>query len=674
MSTLPAPDLHAAFLARLQRLFDVLAAALAEDRALLLVLPQSSEPEAHRRWLAQMEAERAGRPHLTTFWQSITPNPAHRAPPLPWTIGHALDLAADGLDGLAEDLCVELTFCADTLVDPKLRNAVLARPELVQQWPRPRREMSVAAAALDALTTAVRSLPPEEHPPSHHVGGYDAENKPLVFYYWPAKAAPAAVAAWARRGLNPIDGIGDALVAEVERGTIPSDILLAADAHTARIPAAGLALLYLAESDVRAGSRKLAMAIDSGKVHHDLMSGMRDWPKDGERHRGAALATRTVRDGDTIERVELFTPGASVQLHLPMTELDAMQDRAIEALRNLRGTKGLRHWAALLRLFSVEGGRSGTYRWLLDEHLVAMGYSERRRRDPKVRADAAREVEALAALELAIYTKGGVLRERRRLLLETGRFERLERSEWKLDGIEFQMNQRVYGGVRESTGEIGHKWMPAPVELATIDHSKFSYAHALGMLLAIRFRWRLDEQRDFLDISGEKLLTLAGIDYKRKRAMRVWEKLEHTLDELRRVTQIGSYRWLQEEDAWSLRGICRITPAAWTIDRAVRGVLPLEKPPDRDKPVTGGELRTWREKRGWSQREAAKRLKVGQAAISKAEAKADDNLGHKIRSAFDLSLDNDDPRSKPDAMVIPKPADPGPKVIPKPADPGSSDS
>ena len=80
------------------------------------------------------------------------------------------------------------------------------------------------------------------------------------------------------------------------------------------------------------------------------------------------------------------------------------------------------------------------------------------------------------------------------------------------------------------------------------------------------------------------------------------------------------------------------------------------------------------EKRGWSQREAAKRLKVGQAAISKAEAKADDNLGHKIRSAFDLSLDNDDPRSKPDAMVIPKPADPGPKVIPKPADPGSSDS
>lgn len=640
MSTLPAPDLHAAFLARLQRLFDVLAAALAEDRALLLVLPQSPEPEAHRRWLAQMEAERAHRPHLTTFWQAIAPNPAFRAPPLPWTIGQALDLVEDGLEGLAEDLKTEVVFCSDTLVDPKLRNAVLARPELVQQWPRPRREMGMAAAALDALTTAVRSLPPEEHPPSHHVVGYDADDKPLVFYYWPGKAAPAVVAEWARKHLGPI---GDTFVLEAARG-FPTDIFLPDPNQIARIPAAGLALLYLAESDVRTGSRKMAMAIDAGKAHHDLMGGMRDWPKDGARHRGATLKTRTVREGEEIERIELFSPGSTVQLHLPMSELDGMQDRAIEALRRLRGAKGLRHWAALLRLFSVEGGRSGTYRWLLDEHLVAMGYDERQRRDPSVRAEAAAEVEALAALELAIYTKGGVLRERRRLLLETGRFERLERSEWKLDGIEFQMNQRVYGGVRESTGEIGHKWMPAPAALAAVDHVRFPHAHGLGMLLAIRFRWRLDERHDFLDISGEKLLALAGIVPKAGREARIWDRLRRTLDELQHVSQIDGYRWLDEEDAWSPRGICRITPAAWTLDRVIRGVLPAEKPPDRDKPVTGGELKTWREKRGWSQREAAKRLKIGQGAISKAEAKPDDSLGHKLRAAFEVRLDDDDDR------------------------------
>ena len=631
MSTLPAPDLQAAFRARLQRLLDVLAAALAEDRALLLVLPQSPEPEAHRLWLAQMEAERAGRPHLTSFWQALTPNPAHRAPPLPWTIGQALDLVTDGLDGLAEDLETEVVFCADTLVDPKLRNAVLARPELVQQWPRPRRETGVAAAALDALTTAVRSLPPDEHPPSHHVVGYDSESKPLMGYYWPGKAAPVVVAEWARKKLG---SMGDVLVAEAAQ-RVPTDIFLPDGGKLYRIPAAGLALLYLTENDVRDGSRKLAMAIDASKVHHDLMGGMRDWPKDGTRHRGATLKTRTVRDGEEIERVELLAAGSTVQLHLPMPELDGMQDHAVEALRRLRGAKGLRHWAALLRLFSIEGGRSGTYRWLLDEHLVAMGYDERRRRDPQVRAEAAREVEALAAMELAIYTKGGILRERRRLLLETGRFERLERSEWKLDGIEFQMNQRVYGGVRESTGEIGHKWMPAPAELASVDHVRFPYAHALGMLLAIRFRWRLDEQHAFLHISGEKLLALAGIGYRKERAERAWDKLRRTLDELQRVTQIGSYQWMSDDDAWSLPGICRIVPATWTVERAVHGVLPLERPPDRDRPVTGGELKTWREKRGWSQREAAKRLKVTQQAVAKAEAKVDDPLGHKLRHAFD---------------------------------------
>jgi hypothetical protein len=635
MSTLPAPDLQAAFRARLQRLVDVLAAALADDRALLLVLPQSPEHEAHSRWLAQMEVERAGRPHLTAFWQALTPNPAYRAPPLPWTIGQALDLVADGLEGLAEDLEVEVVFCADTLVDPKLRNAVLARSELIQQWPRPRRETGVAAAALDALTTAVRSLPPEEHPPSHHVVGYDAEDKPLVFYYWPGKAAPAVVAEWARKHLGPM---GDTFTLEASRG-VPTDIFLPDTNRVARIPAAGLALLYLAESDVRAGSRKMAMAIDASKAHHDLMGGMRDWPKDGERHRGAALATRTVRDGDAIERIELLSPGSTVQLHLPMAEIDGMQDRAIEALRRLRGAKGLRHWAALLSLFSIEGGRSGTYRWLLDEHLVAMGYDERQRRDPNVRAEAAAEVEALAALELAIYTKGGILRERRRLLLETGRFERLERSEWKLDGIEFQMNQRVYGGVRESTGEIGHKWMPAPAALAAVDHVRFPHAHGLGMLLAIRFRWRIDEQHDFLDISGEKLLALAGIVPKVGREARIWDRLLRTLDELRHVSQIDGYRWLDEDDAWSPRGICRITPAAWTLDRVTRGVIPAEKPPDRDKPVTGGELKTWREKRGWSQREAATRLKVGNAAVSRAEARPDDPLGHKLRAAFETRPD-----------------------------------
>jgi hypothetical protein len=631
--SLPAPDLATAFQARLLRLSRALATELENDADLLLLLPQSA-PEEHARWVERMKGERAERPHLTSAWQAITLQPGVRAPALPWTVRTGLELLVGGLDAMAKELADEVVFCVDRIVDKKLRAAVSARMEIVQYWPRPRMETGAAACALHALTSTLRALPEDEHPPSHLVG-YTENDHPVVFYYWPPKAALADVAEWAHKGLNLLGGLGDGFREPALRGKVPQDVLLPHEGRTYRLPAAGLAVLYLAERDVREGSRRPAIAIDAGKVHHELVGGMRDWPRDGRGHRGRALENVPIRAEDVIERVELLAEGNTVQLHLPMPAFMGMQDHAIEALRVLRGAKGLRHWAALLRLFSVEGGRSGTYRWLLNEHLAAMGYDERQVRDPAVRADAAREVEALASLELAIYTSGGVLRERRRLLLETGRFERRVGAEYKLDGIEFQMNQKVFSGVRASTGEIGQKWMPAPVELARIDHVRHPFAHALGMLLAIRFRWRLEEHGDHLALSGENLLRLAGIPFERARAARAWARLRRELNVLVKAGQLARYGWNNDEDAWSFTGICRIYSSEWILDRAARGVLPEERPQDKSKPVTGAELKTWREGRGWSQRETARRLKVTAMAISKAEGKPEDALGHKLRAAFE---------------------------------------
>lgn len=638
MLTLPAPDLRAAFRARFERLVDALAEVLKDDLRSVVVIPQASDPAAHRHWIARMETERTGAAHLTHYWQALAITPAAVAPEPPWTFGDALRLTREGLDDVAATLADELRFSVETFVPKKFRAAVLGRAEIVQGWPRPRREASVAAFALHALTTAVQVLPTDEHPPSHHVVGYTDKGQPILFYYWPPKAATAEVAEWARKGLRPV---GDALLAEAVAGKIPSDVFHPHEDRVYRIPAAGLAVLHLAERAVLEDARKPAIAIDSSKVHHGLVGGMRDWPRDGKRHRGASIDAR-IRAEEEIQRVELLAEGSTVQLHLPMPAFEGMHDHAVEALRRLRGAKGLRHWAALLRLFSVEGGRSGTYRWLLDEHLAAMGYDERRQRDPEVRAEAAREVEALAALELALYTQGGVLRERRRLLLETGRFERLVGSEYRLDGIEFQMNQRVFGGVRASTGEIGARWMPAPIELAAIDHVRHPYAHGLGMLLAIRFRWRLDEHADHVALTGENLLRMAGIRLEKARPGRAWERLRRTLDVLQEVRQLDHYQWTPEDDAWSPAAICRLYAADWTLDRAARGVLPDERPPDKDRPVNGRELKTWRSKKGWSQRKTAERLKVTSMAISKAEARPDEPLGHKIRRALENRLDLND--------------------------------
>ena len=172
------------------------------------------------------------------------------------------------------------------------------------------------------------------------------------------------------------------------------------------------------------------------------------------------------------------------------------------------------------------------------------------------------------------------------------------------------------------------------MELARIDHVRHPFAHALGMLLAIRFRWRLEEHGDHLAIAGENLLRLAGIPFERARAARAWARLHRELDVLVKAGQLARHAWNSEEDAWSFTGICRIYSSEWILDRAARGVLPEELPPDKNKPVTGAELKTWREARGWSQRETARRLKVTAMAISKAEGKPEDALGYKLRGAF----------------------------------------
>jgi DNA-binding XRE family transcriptional regulator len=642
--SLPDPDLAGLFEERLRRLLERLAEYLADDQDFVLAVP-SSTPEAEEQGLRALQQERMRRPRIAAL-PFIEPIPAALLPPEsePMTVRRAIQLVDDELPRLSLTMAAQVRAAIQLFVDARLRSAVAARTGiLVNRWPRPRWDLGGAAMALHGLSVlGYPALPEGEQIPDRYAEVVPDGSAVLVWTSWPPEAALLDVARWSRKARNGLSSDrreGDRVVEQAERGYLPADL-----AHgDVVIPAAGSAYVYLAEQDVLRGMQRPAMAVDSNKTHHEMVGAWRDVPQDGRRHRAAAQTVTSSQD-DGIIRVELLAPPRpgetrAMQLQLPLSELEGMQDSAIVALRKLRGAEGLRNWAALLRLFSVEGNRSGVYRWLLDEHLLAMGYDERRRRDPGVRANAAEMVEYLSAIELAIYGSGGILRERRRLLLETGRFERLEESRWKLDGIEFQMNQRVFGGVRATTGEIGQKWMPAPVELAQIDHIRFPYAHALGMLLAIRFRWRLDEHADVLPLSGRKLLDLAGIPFTERRAVRAWASLRKTLDELRRVGQLHAYTWVPEEHAWTLGGICHLHSSPWITDRAARGLLPEESPVDRDRPVTGAELRAWRERKGWTQRQAAKSLRVTQGAISQAESKGTEPLGHKLRAAFLPFLD-----------------------------------
>ena len=587
----PPLDLHTAIGARLDAVLADLRGGLEGAPDALLVFPMGAEGSGERSAHDVIKASREAYAGPLLGKYAVTAGGAPR------TIAEGIAQVEHARAEVVAELVAEVERCAREMVDPKLLAAVLARAEVVDRWPWPEWAM-----VLDLLTTG----------------------------YWPGAAAPLEVARWARDKLNALakrlgdpSRVGDGLLWDAERGGLPRTWTVEVDGERRRYPAAGLALLHLAEREVEAGLRRPAIAIDAGNEHHQLLSGWRDTPRDAMRHRAAEAEAHLVEG-----RVELMLPGTPTQLALPLP-MEGLSATAIALLRELRGPKGLRHWCALQRLLSVEGGRQGWVRWALGEHLEAMGYSESTRNDPALRAEAAAEVEELTRLELVVYDKGNTMRHRAPLLTVGSRFERIASSKWALEGMELQINPTLYGGVRSPSGALGSNWMPAPLELAKLDHVRNPYAHALGMLLAIRMRWDLGDGRA-LRLKGTTILELGGIPYTDRRAADAWRKLERTLDALVGI-HLLTYAW--DGEPWTLAAVCEVRPAGWIMDRVGRGLVPVERPP-AVIPRTGAELTEWRELRGWSQRAAAKRLGVTQQGLSKAEAKRDGELGATLLEAL----------------------------------------
>lgn len=396
----------------------------------------------------------------------------------------------------------------------------------------------------------------------------------------------------------------------------------------------------------RAIERDLArpiIAVDATPPHHDLMAGWRDLPKNlGKRREKRFRRKISAEDSSSgIDRLEILAPdGRAIQLTLPYGD-DApshgsngtsnLQDAVIRTLQQWQGPEGIRHWAAMQRLLSVEGGRSGSVRWSLESHLSALGYAERNRRDPQVRRRVAAQVEMLTRLELAVYAPDGKLRARAPLIAVTTKYDALHGSEWSLEGMELRVNEWLYRGVRDpETGELGTAWYPAPIELAQIDHSKFPFAIVLGLILPMRWRWDLG-QRDYCVLKGSSLLSTAGIRYSHHDPGRAWETLRNNLNELMQRGGLGHYEW--DAHPWTLDGACRLYPPQLARERTLHGLKPNELPPP--PPVmTGEELLSWRRAKGWSQSIAAKELGVSVITIKRAERTPRTPLGPSIRKAL----------------------------------------
>ena len=542
------------------------------------------------------------------------------------TVSAALKTVRAGSKALVEAMNKQVELSSICL-NKKLNGRALERDFLTNEWPWP--EHLPESLPLKALIAMVDPTPPGEIDWSKE----EASS-------WPPKAAPLKVAEWAQKKLDKFrKGLGRSFLEAVKGKQLPKQ--LTHEELEIPIPTAGLALLYLAKDEITEGLKRPAIYVDASTTNHDML---RSWQK----VMPAPTNETKIKFSQETNRIELFSKtdkNLRAQLSLPFEEW-SLNGAIAHALAQMVRPFGLRNWWAVLRLFSVEGGRQGWVRWTMKDHLDALGLSQRSRENSKRLDEISDLVRLFTKLELAIYDKEGKKAETSPLILVGKRYEQLEGSRWQLDGMELKINPFIYQGVRNmETGELGNRFFPAPIELARIDHRNNRHASILGGILPIRWQWNLfgKDKLDYLAISGEKLLELAHIKPIPTQPQRAWDQLDRALEILIKIEMVGRYKW--KNRPYTNKGIIRIYPHIIWLDRTVGGLKPIELPPVKI-PRNGAELKEWRKKEELNQKEAAEKLKVTKRTLQRAEANKDKSLGKSILRGFERLIGKEDDKKE----------------------------
>lgn len=543
------------------------------------------------------------------------------------------------------DMAVQLERsirAAAVLVEPELVDAVLSRSFVVDRWPM--RMDWPGALAFAAVRSALRGDPaapalrgdPPESSAAQLAFGMVTWLESRCGNLSPDCLAPGlrlaelVAVAVGREEAAPGEAQGRAVTWQEARAAAAEGRLVTVGGF----PALGLLLLRAGVLDVDAGRHRHAIAIDAGEVPQALVRGLVTAPRNPNTGRHEVRKLAAEEPGGL--RYELLAPGRAVQLELPVPG-GTLSGMVADAVRRVLEPEGVRHWLALLGLWSVEGGRSGVVTWTLDGHLGAMKIAptdKHARAEARARARAL--VEALFALELVTYGAGGRVRGRRKLFTAWDRVEVRDGAAWTLEGARLAINPDLWHGVRHQSGEVGTNWWPAPLELAQVDHVRHPLVGSLGFLISGWFRMTAGDGwphgvDEVLHRSARVLLQASGQAHDARRAAATWARLERELAKLVEVGVLGAWRWLGER---GLDTQIELVPAGWAADRAVRGVRAYERPVREPLPGDGAGLRTWRDARGLTAPVAAAVLGVSVDTVKRAERKPEKPLGGKLAQAL----------------------------------------
>lgn len=634
----PPVDLRAAVGERLDAVLAELRAELASYPDALLALPVGMDGER-----SPHDAIRASREGYEGLLRGKYALLGER----PYTLAEGLALVERSRAEVVAEVVGEIERCAAELVEPKLLPAVLARAEVVASWPWPE-----WALVLDLLTNG----------------------------YWPGAAAPLEVARWAREGLNAAaarlgerERPGDLLLAdaehglprtwtarvpglallEVERPDLPDDLdpdaaravagivgrrTFAASTATEpplRYPAAGLALLYLAEREVRQSGRVAVVRVSANKASRAALSVL------------SVGASPSAWDGTNWDLkagwAELVWNGKRRPIQFRLNfGTDELTPALVSGILHELQEDGVRDWLTLHRM-AAEQGATGKVRWTWAEHRERTAYDRMIRAknatDAELAAKVVGRLERMKGAELYwnVSTADGDYAKARigpfglidipasgGVLTEAGREQRIAKIE---------LNPSIYEGAARGSKAPHFALLPErALELP---------GPQLRLLAHLFLDFHYAGEASGVSRKAGTLWTYAGIRDGDATPRGRWPDATRALN--RALDAIGDavgWNWSRDtgENADTLY---RIRPPNWWTDRVLRGVPADYGPSLASVPRTGAELKGWRDARGLSQRAVAELVGVSQPTVLRAERRGDAPLSPDLAAGLARALDTE---------------------------------
>jgi len=327
---------------------------------------------------------------------------------------------------------------------------------------------------------------------------------------------------------------------------------------------------------------------------------------------------------------------------------DRIDEDLVCAILDEMHADGLRDWIVLHRM-AAQQGRTGKFVWSWREHREQTAYARRITSKNLTDEEANREVMARLWKR-----KGSELWE----LVS----ERNENETWKRvgpfglidipligkkkhgDSLELAgvlINPELYAGAAKGAEQY---FALLPNEVLDLDGPCLR----LATLLAFEMRYARDQEGILTRTAGVlwDYATVRGGQPDPKRWAEAASTLHRALDELVRAGALGTWSQIDPGEVTPATRY-ELRPARWWRDQVILDVPPEMGPTRSTQPTNGTELKAWRKKRGWSQAELARRLKLGIATIKRAEQRPTQSLGPSLAEALPALKDESERVERP---------------------------